>query len=410
MLAPYASVLRNRGALAFSVAGLVARVPIAMEGLGVVLLVSITEGSYALAGVLASIFAVSASVISPLSSRLTDRLGQRRVLSVLALAQSAAVLGFVVAVREGASVATLVALAVVGGALQPNIGSLVRARWSAMLTGTPELGVAFALESVIDEVIFIIGPVLATALALAVSPGAALVVASALLTIGGLSLATQTSTQPTPTSREDARSNKDRMGVAVPVVALIFACLGIVFGALEVSTVAFATERGIAVASGALLAVFSAGSMIGGLAFGTRVGGRDLPRQLLVVLGLGVVVVAPLAFIDSSLLLGAAGFVAGLVIAPSLICGFTIVENLVPSSRLTESITWVSAGIGLGVAIAASISGVVIDAHGGSAGYLVCIGGALLAAAAGAVTLVPLERAWRARPAATDPSLQDFTD
>jgi ribose transport system permease protein len=79
------------------------------------------------------------------------------------------------------------------------------------------------------------------------------------------------------------------MGVAVPVIALIFASLGIVFGALEVATVAFATERGIAVTSGVLLAVFSAGSMIGGLTFGTRVGGRNLPRQLVVVLGLGVI-------------------------------------------------------------------------------------------------------------------------
>ena len=402
MLGPYVDVLRRPGALRFSVAGLIGRMPIAMEGLGVVLLVSITQGSYGLAGVLASVFAVSAALVSPLTSRLTDRFGQARILSTLVIIQSAAIVAFVAAVRGGAGTPLLVLLAVAGGALQPNVGSLVRARWAALLSGTPELGVGFALESIIDELIFIIGPVAATILAINVSPGAALIAAAALTLVGGLALAAQRSTQPKPVSAEDARANRDKLGVVVPVIALIFGCLGILFGSLEVGAVAFSTERGIAWASGVLLAVLSLGSMLGGLVFGTRVHGRNLPRQLLILLMVGTVVTLPVPFIHSPVLLGAVGFVQGLVTAPSLICGFTIVENLVPASRLTESITWTTAGIGIGMAVAASIAGIAIDAHGGSAAFVVCLAGIGLAAVASALTLPTLERAWHAHGGGVD--------
>lgn len=410
MLSPYVAVLRRPGALAFSAAGVVGRLPIAMESLGVVLLVSITQGAYGLAGVLASILALSAALLSPLTSRLTDRLGQARVVGALSVLQAAALVAFVAAVRAESPVAVLVLLAAASGGLQPNIGSMVRARWSAMLTGTPQLGPAFALESLLDEFIFIAGPLLAATLATAVSPGAGVLAAAVLGLVGGLWLAGQRRTQPVPVPHPGGDGRREPMGVSVPVVGLVFACLGITFGGLDVSTVAFATEQGQAWLAGVLIAVISAGSLLGGLTFGARVGGRDLPRVLLMLCAAGIVVSLALPLVHSTVVLAIAGFAAGLVVAPSLICGYTIIENLVPTSRLTESITWATAGIGVGVAVAASIAGHVIDLYGASAGFWISVVGMALAASSCALTLPRLERAWRERPAAVDPAAHDLTD
>ncbi|MCX6459822.1 MAG: MFS transporter [Actinobacteria bacterium] len=410
MLTPYVDVLRRPGALAFSAVGLLGRLPMSMEGLGVILLVSITQGAYALAGVLSSILALSAAFISPLTSRWSDRFGQAVILRVIAPAQAVALTLIVVAVRADAPTAVLVLLAILGGAFQPNVGSMVRARWAAMLSGTPQLGIAFALESVLDEVIFILGPVLATGLAIGVSPGAGLIAAAVLVIIGGLSLAAQHRTQPEPVSAAQAHLNRDRMGTAVPIVGLIFLCLGICFGGLEVGVVAFSTEAGIPWASGVLLALFSVGSAFGGIVFGPRVAGRDLPRQLLFVLAISIFAVIPITLVRTPAQLAVVALLSGVIIAPSLICGFTIVENLVPSSRLTESITWVSAGIGVGFAVAAGVCGVLIDAHGATAGLAVSVVGVALAALASLSTFPALERLWRARPAALDPAAHDFIE
>jgi len=178
---------------------------------------------------------------------------------------------------------------------------------------------------------------------------------------------------------------------------VIFSCLGVTFGALDVATVAFANERGTAWLSGVLVSLAALGSLIGGLGFGARASGRDLPKLLFWVSLASTVVALALPLISSPVVLGLAIFFAGVTIAPSLICGYTIIENLVSPARLTESITWATAGIGVGVAIASSVSGAVIDASSSSAGYWICVSGTALATLASAVTLPALERRWRAR-------------
>ncbi len=397
VLGPYATVLRLPGALKFSVAGLIGRLPISMLGLGIVLLVSITQRSYSLAGLLASLFTVSAALVTPMSSRSADRFGQVRVLPILIAVHALALIAFVELVNSGASELALIATASLAGASEPPVGSMVRARWSALLSGTTQLGVAFALESVIDEIVFIIGPVLATVLAINVSPGAAILASAGLAAIGGLWLASQKRTQPRPSLIRVSRADREAMGVAVPIVGIIFVFLGVLFGALEVGTVAFTTERGAAWSSGIVLASLSLGSMFGGLAFGTRISGRNLPKQLLLLLVVSTVALTPLPFLQTIPTVAILGFIVGIATAPSLICGFTVVENLVPASRLTESITWTLAGIGIGVAASASLCGAAIDQWGAWAAFGIGVAGAALATVASALTLPRLSRAWHER-------------
>jgi len=402
MLGAYREVLRTPGSPAFVLAGVVARLPMAMEAIGVVLLITLTGGSYTLAGGLASLLAVTAALVGPWTSRLADRRGQHLVLPVLAVSQSLLLVLLVLAVARGAEVPALVLLAALAGAVQPNVGSMVRARWASALAGASRVRVAFALESVVDELIYVVGPLVATALAVGLVPEAGVLAAAVLLLVGGLSLAAQRRTQPVPVRAhpaEGAGPRAPRMSAGVPLLAVIFVFVGAQFGVLEVAIVAFSRERDIAWASGVLLACFAVGSAVGGLAFGARMAGRDLPRQLLLLLVVTAVATLPFPVVGSPVILGALGMLAGALIAPILICGFTLAAGLVAEGRTTEAITWVSSGIGVGFAVAATLTGVVADARGASPSFAVSIASATLAALVCAASLGVLRRSWAARPA-----------
>ena len=83
MLAKYRVILTLPGASYFVLAGLIARFPISMYGLGAVLLVQSRTGSYFEAGVVSAAFAISAAVGGPVTSRFADRLGQNRLIPLL---------------------------------------------------------------------------------------------------------------------------------------------------------------------------------------------------------------------------------------------------------------------------------------------------------------------------------------
>jgi MFS family permease len=382
MLGPYRRVLSVPGGAAFSVAGFVARVPISMQTLGTVLLVAATSGSYALAGSVSAALALAEAAFSPLLGRLVDRNGQARVL-VVALASHALGLAALVALALAAAPAwTLFPAAAVYGASYPQPGSLVRARWSHVLAGDPLLPTAFSWESVLDEVIFVVGPVLVTALATQVAPAAGLLAAYGFSLVGGVALAAQRHTEP-PAHRGDAgtrlRSVLGRPGV--PVLVLVAAALGGVFGSVEVATVAFTAERGQPAAAGVVLALLAAGSMLAGLWYGAVSWRAPVERRYV----LGVLALAaatlPLPLAPGVVVLGALAFAGGFAISPALIAGFALLDTLVPASSRTEGLAWFSTGIGIGLAVGSSVAGQVVDAAGGRAALGVTVASGLIAAA-----------------------------
>jgi MFS family permease len=155
---PYAEILRQPGAARFTAAAFIARLPISMVGLGIVLMVSAVRGSYALAGVIAAAYTVSSALLNPLGSRAVDRWGQRRVVRLLVLVHVAGLIGLAFATVKAAPGAVLVLLAVLAGSTQPATGALVRARWAHLLGSDRRLRTAFAFEGVLDEFIFVVGP------------------------------------------------------------------------------------------------------------------------------------------------------------------------------------------------------------------------------------------------------------
>ena len=156
MTNPYAVIFRVPGTKGFSAAGFMARLPIAMAPIGIVAMLSQTHGEYWLAGAVAAVFGLMNAVVSPQISRLVDRFGQARIVAPATLVSVAAFLALAAAARLDWPVWTLFATAFLAAAM-PSISAMVRARWSGIFGGRPELNTAFAFESAADELIYIAG-------------------------------------------------------------------------------------------------------------------------------------------------------------------------------------------------------------------------------------------------------------
>lgn len=383
MAAPYRDLLTRPGVVSFTSAGFIGRLPISMLTLGIVLYVTDLTNSYALAGAMSATFALAQAFIGPFGARLVDRFGQDRVVWILAAVQVSALVGFVFAARADTPILWQFLLLIVAGGVGPNIGSIVRARWAYLLGGEPQLGSAFAWEAVVDEVVFIVGPPLATVLALAVGAWAAIAAGAVLIMIGSIWLSLLPATQPPCRPPVEAQEHHRILGPAILVVVAVMALMGGVFGSFEVSTVAFAQGLDQPAAIGVVLALFAAGSLLSGLAFGAIKPTTSLGRQLKMATTFLAIVVVPLPFVSSIPLLAAVSFVAGLSVSPVLIVAITIVERVVHPARLTEAFTISISGVAVGLALGSTISGAIVDAHTPSMGYAV-----MTISGFGALTLV----------------------
>jgi MFS family permease len=381
LLGPYREVLRVPGAPGFVVAGLVARLPISMQSLGIVLLVEATTGSYALAGAVSATFALVQALLAPVLGRLVDRHGQARVLLPALVLYAAGLGGLVTLALADAPAWTLFPAAAAYGGSYPQPGSLVRARWAHALGGTPLLPTAFSLESVLDEVVFVVGPVLVTVLATEIAPAVGVLAAAVFTLAGSLALAAQRRTEPPPHPTEGGQRAPSVLRLAgVRVLVLVGVAAGGIFGSVEVATVAFTDERGRTAAAGLVLALLALGSLLAGLWYGTVRWRAPLPSRFVRGVVLLAAVMVPLPLAPNVPVLAALVFVGGFTISPTLIAAFALLEQLVPAASRTEGLTWFSTGIGIGLATAASATGQVVDAAGGRAAFGVAVGSGVVAA------------------------------
>ena len=383
MLTAYRSVLSRPGAIGFSAAGMVGRLPLSMAGLAMLLLVQSDTGSYGVGGsVSAAYLAANALVAVPLG-RLVDARGQGRVLPLAAVVFGGAMTLLVVTVRSGLPMGTTYAAAVLAGASLPPIDACVRTRWAHVLDRSLDVETAYAFEAVVDEAVFMVGPIAVTLLGTLVDPVAA-IVATVVAGVGGsLAFAVQRRTEPPAHPRDD----RSQPRVSLPwrtLTPLMVVCvaLGLMFGAAEVITVAFSSDHGARSASGVLLALWALGSLLAGAATGAVRFERGLSQRVLWgAVGL-VVAMAPLALVRNIELMGGLMLVGGLAIAPTLIATTAMFERVTPPSRLTEGMALLQTGLVAGVAPGAALAGIVVDHAGSSPAYLVPLGAALAAAVA----------------------------
>ncbi|MGW1913895.1 MFS transporter [Streptomyces sp. NPDC002076] len=393
----YGQLLRTRGAWTFLLPGFAARQPFAMLTISIVLLVQHTTGSYGAAGATAAATGVSMALFAPYSGRLTDRYGQRAVLTPGVVLHTLSGLSLTALALAHAPLWALFLAAVPTGASVPQVGPMVRARWGVKLQGSPLMTTAAAFESVTDELTFVFGPLLATALCTTVTPAAGLVTEGGLTLVGGLLFAAQKGTQP-PVSAESGHARvKHASALRVPgvrVLVVTFLGIGSVFGGMQVGLAAFTESIGEPGLNGVLYGVFAAGNMLSGIVCGA-IAWKTAPQHRLVVGYTALAVVASALWTAHSvLLLAGLGLLVGMCIAPALITGYTLVEGLVPAGARTEAFTWLTGAVALGQAAAVTVAGQLEDRLWNGAGFLVPMAGTVLALA----TLLTLRSRLAARP------------
>jgi MFS family permease len=381
----YLDILRHGRVGVLLLTALVARLPIGINGLAVVLFLREETGSFSVAGAVAGGLALGTAAGAPLIGRLVDRLGMK-VLVPLGLGNAATLLVLVALGSAAAPAAALVAVAVATGTLFPPLGSVVRARFPELLRDAPHLVTpAYALDSVLLELGFVIGPLLTAVLVAAFEPRAALLFSAGAVVVGTVAFVLAS---PAVGERTGATLATRPLGpLTEPGIRTLVATMfpvGVAIGALEVALPAFSREEGAPELAGVLLAVWAVGSAAGGFVYGLR------PRRSPVAaLHLRLTVLLPLAFVPvlaggSIALMALLLLPAGMLIAPIIATRNELATAAAPPGTATEALTWPLTALLSGLAAGAALGGWLIDAADWRAAVLAGVGaaavGGLLAA------------------------------
>lgn len=384
-------MLRGHGTAVPLVASVVGRLSLGMTGLALLLLVKDTTGSYAAAGLVSACYALAFGVFGPSRARSADRRGPVRVLLLTAVLHPLSLIALVLVAASGLPTWVLVLPAVLGGATVPPLGPVMRAIWGALLVG-PQRATAYSLESVVIELCFVLGPLLTALLAATVDPAAAVLTAAGLAVGGALWMAGTPVVRAVVPVATTARGRTGPLASpAVRALLLTVVGIGVGFGAIEVALPAYVEAEGARPASaGILLAVWSLGSIVGGLVYGGLHLATPHRRQLPVLVGaLAVGTVLPL-LAGGPVLMGMALFAYGLAIAPFTACNAVLLGEAAPPGTVTEAFAWSSSMIFGGAALGSGVAGILVERSGPAAGLAVTAvagGLSLVAAISGLVRM-----------------------
>ncbi|MFL6603530.1 MAG: MFS transporter [Steroidobacteraceae bacterium] len=375
---PYRAIFKPRGAIGFAAAAFVARLPVAMAPIGIVTMLSQSRGEYALAGAVAATFTLANAVAAPQISRLADRLGQFRLLiPTTALSAVSFTMLMIAAHRRWPSWSLFVTA--VFAALMPSISAMVRARWTELFRNRPQLNTAFAFESAADELVYIAGASLSVGLSVALFAEAGILVSTLLLTLGTAAFVLQRGTEP-PLRRSELASRSAAILLRpVQLITAVMVFVGTIFATAEVCIVALTREWGNPDAASLVIGVYAAGSFLLGVILGGVKLRAGLHRQMLVAICVLLITTFPLLLANTVLVLTVTIFLSGIAVSPTFITAFGLVERRVPPAVLTEAITWVGTGIGIGMALGAFVSGWVVDTFGARNGFWLSVGAATAA-------------------------------
>jgi MFS family permease len=358
-----------------------------MTGLATLLLVQSATGSFATGGSATACYVFGLAVVAPVLGRIIDRRGPRGMLTVCALAFPATLAALVFVVDRGSASWPIFVLAASAGATFPPITVCMRAYFRQRLGEQPLLAAAYSLESVLIEVIFIIGPML-VALFVALASATTAVLFSAACGVVGTVLFLRS-----PALRdwriESVRTRSVLGPLAqrgfLPLIAVIL-CYSSAFGLVEIGLTAYATERQAPALAGVLLGLMSVGSALGGLAYGSRSWHSPLARQFALVLafmGVGLLLLVPPW---SPWIFAPCATFAGVVMAPALIIQSMLVATTARTEWMTEAFTWSASALLGGVGLGMALGGALLE-YLRSPAVLAAASGVALVAAASALTL-----------------------
>jgi MFS family permease len=382
----YSELLRNRGFASLMASTLVARLPLGMTSLAIVLLVS-KNGAYSRAGLVIALYVTGTGIAGPILGRMVDRVGRTKILPPFAAAE--AVLLCVLAELSPQDTPALLTCAFGAGLCTPPVTSSARALWPVVLPAT-QVPVVYALEATLQELAFIVGPTLVAVIVSLSGPPEALFASAAALMVGVLAFSFHPMTRAAVPSLDSSMPGPRSWRMALPIRTVVAAVTVVAaFNFVELATVAFARAHDSAASSGVVLAVWSAGSLLGGLVLGIRASrsgvtsGRVATLMVVLAAGTALPALAPSIWILALLL-----FIGGAAIAPTFGALYTLAASEAPPERQTEAFGWLSSGFQVGSAVGAISGGVIVQAAGsrvayGAAAGIVLVGAAVLGRGAG---------------------------
>ena len=357
-----------------------------MDSLALIFIVVAVSDSYALAGALSAVASIVISIATPFWSRLADRIGQRKMLLRVVPLKILGLSLFIALVMNGAPVWTWFVSIILAELAAINTGGLVRRRWLHVLspdksttaedeTDKHVVNTAYSYEALMDEIVFIVGPITATACATSIAPAAGLIAGMILMSIGLPLFAMQRATEPPPSPVRVKDPHPPVIGIPiVQAIALATTFTGGFFGAISITVVAFAESQGQKSYSGLLLGLWASGSAVMAIINGLIKWKTSYAGRFLIFLSALTIFSIPFIFVDSIFGLAIALFFNGFAIAPLIVNAYGIVQEAVPSEQITESFTWVVAGMPLGGAISSALGGWVIDTYGAQSALWVPLG------------------------------------
>ncbi|RFD80382.1 MFS transporter [Gardnerella vaginalis] len=426
-ISQYKRLFSLNGAKSFCVAGAIARLPMSMIALGIVLALNHLYNNWTIAGAMSASYVLAQAAVTPVYAKLFDRFGQRKVGVIALTAQVVAMISFAFAALFRVPLALLFVLAIVMGVTQFAFGALVRTRWAYSLRSESDdslLNVAYALESGIDEIVFILGPILAAWLATSVHPVSQLFVPVLASGLGGAWFFSLRNTQPavlkvvevptaaagdvdvliasqkeneileaeTESQKKDfARSFIDKFSLKqlhnhhakkrgknvllyrgiIPLV-LMFVVFNMSFSAFDVSVTAAMKAQGLEHFIGMQLALFACGSLVGAIIFGShKFRGSNWSHLIVFLTLLTVGYVLMNLNLDRLMLMSVFEVLSGLCVSPIFATGNLIVKATVPEESLTEGLSWLPTASAVGCSLGSMAAGAAIDAWSAHAGMMV---------------------------------------
>jgi predicted MFS family arabinose efflux permease len=341
-------------------------------------------GSFASAGLVSAAFAISSAAGLPVQGRLIDRLGQTRVLLPGAIVHPLALVCLVAAAQADASTPVLIALGALSGAAVPAVPSAMRTLWRSIVPSSDMLLGAYAIDAILFELAFIVGPLMTGLMVAVASPAAAVLVNAAFASVGSLIFVLSSASRRW---RSRVAPGDWTAALRSPGIGVLLATelsFGLAVGAMEISVTAFATGEGSPQLAGVLIAVQAAASMAGGFIYGARERTADAAERyplLLFLIALGFLPLLLISSIATAIPLMA---VSGFAFAPATAVVNLLVEKLAPPGSVTEVSTWLITAVVSGIAAGNAIAGALVNGGHSHRGFAV----ALLAATCGWLAVV----------------------
>lgn len=364
-------LLRDRAWRRWTTASFLARLPLSMALLGLVLAGQYVTGSTATGAKLAGLTTFTAGLTGPLRGRLLDRRELRSGLQRCCFASGAVLSGLTVATAMRAPIEVLYALCLAEGWAIAGIWGGFR----ALLVAAVQPGWlrrAHFVESLMIEVSYGVGPVLVSLLAFMGGAVAAVAGMAVLSFAAALALRGVVMFEPQPIVHQRILASRPDLRL---LCTLSFV-LGLGFGLVENNVPQRMHQYGLSAGSaGLFLACLATGSIIGGLYVSLRPPRRSRSAHRAAALfALFAVLIAPSALASTATAFALLLLVASLMLVPLNGLGSAELEARMGREQRAEAFAYYLAATMVGGGIGSTLNGVLIARIGAQHIPLITVG------------------------------------